>query len=50
MVNIYERLLEVFSIPHGGIDSHESGSTAAIYSNPSFTKRGAGNDVLAGKE
>ena len=49
-VNLYKRLLEVFGVPDGGIDTHESGNTAAHYYNPSFTKCGAGYDVLAGKE
>ena len=52
-VNLYKRLLEVFGVSDGGIDTQESGNTAASYSNPSFTKRGAGNhgnDALAGKE
>ena len=49
-VNLYWRLLEVFGVPEGGIDTHESGNTAANYSKPSFTKRGVGYDVLVGKE
>ena len=27
--NLYERLLEVFGVPDGGIDTHESGSVTA---------------------
>ena len=53
IVNLYKRLLEVFGVPDGEMDTHESGNTAANYSNPSFTKRGEGchgYDVLAGKE
>ena len=47
-VNLYKRLLEVFGVPDGGIYTHESGNTAANYSNSSFNKRGAGYDVLLG--
>ena len=32
------------------MDTQDSGSSAANYSNPSFTKREAGYDVLAGKK
>ena len=49
MVNLNCGLLEVFGVPDGGIDTLESGNTAANYSNPSFIQRGAGY-VLAGKE
>ena len=42
--------LVVFGVPDGGIKTHESGSTATNYSNPGFTNRGVGYDVLAGKQ
>ena len=40
--NLNKRLQEIFGVPDGGIETHESGNTTSNYSNPSFTQRGVG--------